>query len=146
MSDYEPRPKKRKLASDNSLRPSTASLASLSRAITPPPRSSTGTPADEHDLPLRSQSNPSHTQVQGEDLATENESETDADVTANAQRPTKSPPKEVRFLPSPVQLTRIRDLPASSNVDTVGLNDLLGDPLIKELWNFNFLFDLDFVM
>jgi hypothetical protein len=22
----------------------------------------------------------------------------------------------------------------------------LGDPLIKECWNFNFLFDLDFVM
>lgn len=50
------------------------------------------------------------------------------------------------YIPSPVQLTRIRDLPASHNVDAVGLEDVLGDPLIRECWNFNFLFDLDFVM
>jgi tyrosyl-DNA phosphodiesterase-1 len=43
-------------------------------------------------------------------------------------------------------LTRIAGLAAHQNVDAVGLGDLLGDPLIKECWNFNFLFDLDFVM
>jgi tyrosyl-DNA phosphodiesterase-1 len=48
--------------------------------------------------------------------------------------------------PSPVQLTRIEKLSTDQNVDAVGLSDLLGDPLIKECWNFNFLFDLDFVM
>ncbi|EUC29259.1 hypothetical protein COCCADRAFT_8516 [Bipolaris zeicola 26-R-13] len=53
---------------------------------------------------------------------------------------------ETRFIPSPVQLTRIERLPMEKNVDTVGLADLLGDPLIKECWNFNYLFDLDFVM
>ncbi|KAI9749617.1 MAG: hypothetical protein M1835_001517, partial [Candelina submexicana] len=47
---------------------------------------------------------------------------------------------------SPIQLTRIRDLAASSNVDTVRLKDLLGDPLIKECWQFNYLFDIDFLM
>lgn len=52
----------------------------------------------------------------------------------------------VEFIKSPVQLTRIQDLPASSNVDTIDLTDLLGDPLIKECWQFNFLFDVDFVM
>ena len=51
-----------------------------------------------------------------------------------------------RYVPSPFQLTKIRDLAAHQNVDTVGLKDILGDPLIKECWNFNFLFDLDFVM
>jgi tyrosyl-DNA phosphodiesterase-1 len=47
---------------------------------------------------------------------------------------------------SPVQLTRIADLASAQNVDTVGLDDILGDPMIKECWNFNFLFDVDFVM
>jgi len=51
-----------------------------------------------------------------------------------------------RFIPSPIQLNRISDLPASSNVDTVSLRDLLGDPLISECWIFNYLFDVDFVM
>ncbi|EUC48660.1 hypothetical protein COCMIDRAFT_86721 [Bipolaris oryzae ATCC 44560] len=50
------------------------------------------------------------------------------------------------FISSPVQLTRIEKLPSEKNVDTVGLADLLGDPMIKECWNFNYLFDLDFVM
>jgi len=51
-----------------------------------------------------------------------------------------------KFVSSPIQLTRIDDLMPSQNVDTIGLKDILGDPLIKECWNFNFLFDLDFVM
>ncbi|KAF1945002.1 tyrosyl-DNA phosphodiesterase 1 [Clathrospora elynae] len=53
---------------------------------------------------------------------------------------------ETRFIPSPMQLTRIKKLASCQNIDAVGLRDLLGDPLIKECWNFNFLFDLDFVM
>lgn len=53
---------------------------------------------------------------------------------------------EVRVVSSPVQLTRIENLGKEQNIDTVGLADLLGDPLIKECWNFNYLFDLDFVM
>lgn len=47
---------------------------------------------------------------------------------------------------SPFQLTKIRDLAPHQNVDTVELKDILGNPLIRECWNFNFLFDLDFVM
>ncbi|KAI9714681.1 MAG: hypothetical protein M1812_006346 [Candelaria pacifica] len=47
---------------------------------------------------------------------------------------------------SPFQLTRIRDLAAPNNVDTVGIKDILGDPLIKECWQFNYLFDIDFLM
>lgn len=53
---------------------------------------------------------------------------------------------EPRYCPSPIQLTKIEKLQAHQNVDAVCLSDLLGDPLIKECWNFNFLFDLDFVM
>ncbi|KAK2759469.1 hypothetical protein FQN54_002947 [Arachnomyces sp. PD_36] len=54
----------------------------------------------------------------------------------------------VKVVPSPIQLTYIRDLPATSggNVGTVRLKDILGDPLIKECWQFNYLHDVDFIM
>lgn len=51
-----------------------------------------------------------------------------------------------KALPSPFQLTSIRDLPASENADTVGIKDILGDVMIKEAWIFNFIVDLDWVM
>lgn len=51
-----------------------------------------------------------------------------------------------QYAASPFQLTKIRDLAPYQNVDTVELKDILGNPLIRECWNFNFLFDLDFVM
>lgn len=47
---------------------------------------------------------------------------------------------------SPFQLTRIRDLPPELNRDTVTLRDILGDPLISECWEFNYLHDIDFLM
>jgi len=50
------------------------------------------------------------------------------------------------YISSPVQLTGIKDLAADQNVDAVELQDILGDPMIKECWNFNYLFDIDFVM
>ena len=50
------------------------------------------------------------------------------------------------LFPSPVQLNFIEELPASSNVDCISLGSILGDPMIKECWLFNYLFDMDFVM
>ncbi|PSR92170.1 tyrosyl-DNA phosphodiesterase [Coniella lustricola] len=47
---------------------------------------------------------------------------------------------------SPFQLTWIRDLPESANTDAVTLSDLLSDPLISELYEFNYLHDIDFLM
>lgn len=55
-------------------------------------------------------------------------------------------PREATCIASPFQLTRIRDLPDEANVDTIGLSDILGDPMIKQCWNFNFLFDIHFIM
>ncbi|MCJ1457561.1 hypothetical protein MMC28_007929 [Mycoblastus sanguinarius] len=49
-------------------------------------------------------------------------------------------------VPSPMQLNSIEGLPAASNKDTLRLRDILGDPLIRECWLFNYLFDMDFVM
>ena len=51
-----------------------------------------------------------------------------------------------RTIASPVQLNFVKELPAASNVDTVSLGSLLGDPMIKRCWLFNYLFDVDFVM
>ena len=47
---------------------------------------------------------------------------------------------------SPIQLTRVEGLSYADNVDTVSLQDIVGDPLIKECWVFNYLFDVDFLM
>lgn len=58
------------------------------------------------------------------------------------------PRRERRIIRSPFQLTHIRDFPPSSgnNVDTIRLRDILGDPMIRECWQFNYCFDVDFVM
>ncbi|KAI1081636.1 phospholipase D/nuclease [Whalleya microplaca] len=60
--------------------------------------------------------------------------------------PRKKRNKERKLIPSPFQLTTIRDLPEASNIDAVSLKDLLGDPLIAECWEFNYLHDVDFLM
>ena len=57
-----------------------------------------------------------------------------------------SSPKRETLIPSPIQLNNIPELPAASNVNTVRLRDILGDPLISECWLFNYLFDVDFLL
>jgi tyrosyl-DNA phosphodiesterase-1 len=66
------------------------------------------------------------------------------DQTLDTTRPAGPP----RLIPSPVQLTHIVDYPASKgyNVDAVKLRDILGDPMIRECWQFNYMFDVDFLM
>lgn len=51
-----------------------------------------------------------------------------------------------KVVPSPIQLNFIEELPATSNVNTISLGSILGDPMIKECWLFNYLFDMDFIM
>lgn len=67
---------------------------------------------------------------------------TDGDLTPD----TKGTARPTQFVNSPVQLTHIRDLPDGNNVDAVRLRDILGDPMIRECWQFNYLFDVDFLM
>lgn len=70
-------------------------------------------------------------------------------VLESLSRPISPPRKKLRQVDiqnSPWQLTRIRDLPDNANRDTVSLQDLLGDPLIRECWQFNFLHDIPFTM
>ena len=63
---------------------------------------------------------------------------------APEQRGTKSTINKT--IASPFQLTCIRDLPESLNKDTVSLWQLIGDPLIRECWLFDYLFDVDFII
>ncbi|KAI0388014.1 phospholipase D/nuclease [Hypomontagnella monticulosa] len=70
-------------------------------------------------------------------------------IPASLSHPISPPRKKVareRKLISPIQLTTIRDLPEESNIGAVSLHDLLGDPLIAECWEFNYLHDVDFLM
>jgi tyrosyl-DNA phosphodiesterase 1 len=62
------------------------------------------------------------------------------------RRKTQVPEEIPKIMKSPFQLTRITNLPPASNVDTVSLKDILGDPLISECWEFNYLHNLDFLM
>ncbi|KAI1935922.1 hypothetical protein LOZ66_004838 [Ophidiomyces ophidiicola] len=53
---------------------------------------------------------------------------------------------QLNCIPSPVDLTYVDGLPPESNVDTIKLSDILGDPAIIECWQFNHQFDIDFLM
>lgn len=53
---------------------------------------------------------------------------------------------ERRLIPSPFQLTKIQDVPDHENSNTVSLHDILGNPLIREAWIFNYVFDIDWTM
>ncbi|KAI0533606.1 tyrosyl-DNA phosphodiesterase [Xylaria digitata] len=62
-----------------------------------------------------------------------------------------SPPRKKKDtvrtrITSPFRLTSIRDLSGACNVGAVPLSDLVGDPLIAQLWDFNYLHDLDFLI
>lgn len=78
---------------------------------------------------------------------------TQQDITELISRPI-SPPlvKRARHqqgpktIASPWKLTWIRDLPEELNRDAISLKDILGDPLISECWEFNYLHDIPFLM
>lgn len=65
---------------------------------------------------------------------------------SRAISPPRKRQREARVVTSPWQLTWIRDLPESLNKDAVTLKDLLGDPLVCECWEFNYLHDIPFLM
>lgn len=70
---------------------------------------------------------------------------------SSLSRPISPPPrtKKVKVrarIASPFRLTSIRDLSDDDNIGAVSLNDLVGDPLIAELWDFNYLHDIDFLI
>ena len=68
-------------------------------------------------------------------------------ITLNVDPPLiPSPGEPFSFLSSPIHLIRVDGLPDASNIDCLSLSDLVGDPLIRECWAFNYLFDVDFLL
>lgn len=53
---------------------------------------------------------------------------------------------ERQLIPSPFKLTKIQGLPDHENFNTVSLHGILGNPLIREAWIFNYVFDVDWTM
>ncbi|ETN47222.1 uncharacterized protein HMPREF1541_01413 [Cyphellophora europaea CBS 101466] len=112
-----------------------AFLSSISRDISPPPSSRAPDSSTKASTSLTTPSsvidaNESMSKMQGAERKRTNEG-------ANGTP---------HLVDSPFKLTTIRDLPASSNIDAVSLHDILGNPLIKEAWVFNFCFDIDWMM
>lgn len=73
----------------------------------------------------------------------------ESEILESLSRPISPPRKRkraVQMMKSPWQLTRIRDLPPEVNKDAVTLQDVLGDPLIYECWQFNFLHSIPFIL
>jgi tyrosyl-DNA phosphodiesterase-1 len=116
---------------------------SLQRPISPPPlRSKQRTPRSPTphtpQLPLQIESHV----IRSSPVSPSADENTRRRPTANQE----TNRRETKWVRSPFQLTRIRDLAPHQNGDTVGLKDILGDPMIKECWNFNYLFDLNYLM
>ncbi|EWC44964.1 hypothetical protein DRE_01023 [Drechslerella stenobrocha 248] len=55
-------------------------------------------------------------------------------------------PGKTLTISSPFKLTCIRDFPANKNIDCIGIKDILGNPLIRELWSFNYMHDLSWLV
>ena len=129
-----------------------AFLSSMSRDISPPP-SSRGVAgaevlADQKTPDVKANGSPSvdpGALVKASRSKLDSSFQHDKQLAANRRDENWSFPKST-MLPSPFTLTKIRDLPPSSNVDTVSLHDILGNPLIKEAWIFNYCFDIDWMM
>ncbi|KAK6352316.1 hypothetical protein TWF730_009146 [Orbilia blumenaviensis] len=50
------------------------------------------------------------------------------------------------IISSPFKLTHIRNLTINKNIDTITISDILGSPLIREIWSFNFMHDLEWMV
>ncbi|KAL2419590.1 hypothetical protein ABEF95_003754 [Exophiala dermatitidis] len=137
-----------------------AFLNSISRSISPPAVSRHSTPTS-YASPQKSLTAKEETATQAKSPRDESNGPTTAGRSANqasqpAGKTTDTLPSKgtgitcdrdpVKSIASPFRLTSIRDLPASQNIDTVSLHDILGNPLIKEAWIFNYCFDVDWLM
>ncbi len=124
------------------------SLRSISRPISPPgiSRSPASTPQAEDD-PLPTRKEDSATRVFSQaTVSSDGSGPKPGDGDCPGVKKPKAPQQGVKYLQSPFKLTSIRDLPPSHNNDTISLHDILGNPLIKEAWVFNFHFDVDWMM
>ena len=67
-------------------------------------------------------------------------------IQEQVREPAQESSQTERPFKSPFQLTSIEAAPSATNIDSLSLRDLIGDPLIKECWEFNYLHDIDFLV
>ncbi|KAK6523579.1 hypothetical protein TWF281_001560 [Arthrobotrys megalospora] len=129
MSSPEPLSKRVKLSSSSS----------LNRDISPPPlrRKANGSVP-----PVATSSN--HLATPSSSITTPDPGAKSANISA-ASNPEVSN-KSTLIISSPFKLTQIRNLPANKNIDAITISDILGSPLIREIWSFNFMHDLEWMV
>ncbi|KAJ9653287.1 hypothetical protein H2198_007531 [Neophaeococcomyces mojaviensis] len=116
-----------------------AFLSSLSRSISPPPGAT----------PVSSAGSVVETRVEVKSKLTIPDVVSQAAVEDSSLKKLEKPVNgaiKPQLLRSPFQLLRARGLPSQDNIDTISLHDILGDPLIKEAWIFNFCFNVNWTM
>lgn len=128
----EPPPKRRRLSveageQDRTTTPGQSTPRSLSHPVSPPRKRRSRQPA-------------AHSEGEDQD------GQTTSTSPAHTDFPSPINDNNQGTFKSPFQLTWIRDLPNTANTDAVTLRDILGDPLIAECWEFNYLHDIDFLI
>ena len=127
----EPLPKRRRLSvepgeQDHTRTPGQSTPRSLRHPISPPRKRRSRQPA------AQSEGDEEHAQITS---------------AGSAHTHVLTPTHEInQTFKSPFQLTWIQDLPEAANTDAVTLRDILGDTLIAECWEFNYLHDVDFLI
>ncbi|KAF3934895.1 hypothetical protein ABW19_dt0205117 [Dactylella cylindrospora] len=74
-----------------------------------------------------------------------NTSPPDAETKIQSPQP-NTQNSDTLIISSPFKLTEIRDLTRNKNIDTITITDILKDPLIREIWSFNFMHDLEWMV
>ena len=127
-----------------------AFLSSISRSISPPGVSTSATatpqpPNDEPFAPGKDAAAYTKATPKSSSLASGHH-DTQKAADTSSSNPGAERTSRPKLLPSPFNLTSIRNLPSSKNVDAVSLHQVLSNPLIKEAWVFNYCFDVDWMM
>ncbi|KAA8895797.1 tyrosyl-DNA phosphodiesterase-domain-containing protein [Sphaerosporella brunnea] len=68
------------------------------------------------------------------------------DLSGSGSKPEAPTPTTALTSSSPFRLTRIRDLPNSENRDTVGVEEILGDVMLRAVWLFNYMHEIPWVL
>ncbi|KAF3922992.1 hypothetical protein ABW20_dc0103192 [Dactylellina cionopaga] len=120
-----------------------SSASSLNRDISPPPlrrQTGTSTPASRPN----SKNAPSPASTATLEPSSPIPHPDTIDLTSPA--PDDTPTSDTLIISSPFKLTHIANFTRNQNLDTVTISDILGNPLIKEVWSFNFMHDLTWLV
>lgn len=147
-SSSSPNPKRLKLDLPSPLR----SLSSLQCDVSPPLLAE-GTASDPTEFdrdrdPLKDFSRlaPSESKASQQVVDLTADAPGAKDISGSGSKPEAPTPTTALTSSSPFRLTRIRDLPNSENRDTVGVEEILGDVMLRAVWLFNYMHEIPWVL